>query len=398
MTNRELFLLNVAQTSNFPLMLEIQRAEGIYMYDNSGKKYTDLISGISVSNVGHRHPRVLEAIKDQLDKYMHLMVYGEYVQAPQTLLAQKICSLLPSTLSSVYFVNSGSEAVEGAMKLAKRYTKRHKIISCFDSYHGSTQGALSIGGNEKLKQNFRPLIPDTERIRFGNTEDLFRIDRETAAFFIETVQGESGVRISNEQYFEALRARCTEVGALLIFDEIQCGFGRTGKFWAFEHYNVVPDILLCAKSMGGGLPLGAFISSNDIMSVLKENPILGHITTFGGNPVCCAASLATIEVLTEGGLLNEVDAKANLFLELLQHQLIVNKRNKGLLMAIEFESFIILKLVIDKAIEKGVITDWFLFCDNAMRIAPPLTITFEEIYQSCAIILDALSEVNLQLK
>ena len=396
MTNRELFLLNVAQTSNFPLLLEIQKAEGIYLYDTTGKKYIDLISGISVSNVGHRHPKVVEAIKDQLDKYMHLMVYGEYVQAPQALLAQKLCSLLPTSLSSVYFVNSGSEAVEGAMKLAKRYTKRHKIISCIDSYHGSTQGALSIGGNEKLKQNFRPLIPGTERIRFGNFEDLQRIDQETAAIFIETVQGESGVKIANNEYFEALRFRCSEVEALLIFDEIQCGFGRTGKFWAFEYYNIVPDILLCAKSMGGGLPLGAFISSPEIMSVLKENPILGHITTFGGNPVCCAASLATIEVLTERELLNDVEAKADLFLELLKHPLIVDKRNKGLMMALEFKNFSILKKVIDCAIEKGVITDWFLFCDNAMRIAPPITITFDQIHESCTLILDALAEVNLQ--
>lgn len=397
MTNRELFLLNVAQTSNFPLLLEIQKAEGVYLYDNSDKKYIDLISGISVSNIGHRHPKVVEAIKKQLDKYMHLMVYGEYVQAPQTLLAQKLCSLLPQSLSSVYFVNSGSEAVEGAMKLAKRHTKRHKIISCFNSYHGSTQGALSIGGNEKLKQNFRPLIPGPELIGFGNIDDLHRIDKHTAAVFIETVQGESGVNISNKEYFEALKIKCREVGALLVFDEIQCGFGRTGKFWAFEHYEVVPDILLCAKSMGGGLPLGAFISSREIMSVLKENPILGHITTFGGNPVCCAASLATIEVLLEDKLLEKVESKANLFLELVQHPLIVSKRNKGLMMALEFENFLILKKVIDKAIEKGVITDWFLFCDNAMRIAPPLNIPIGDIKESCSIILEALNEVNSQL-
>ena len=398
MTNRELFLLNVAQTSDFPLSLEIVKAEGVYLFDAYSKQYIDLISGISVSNVGHRHPNVVNAIKNQLDKYLHLMVYGEYIQSPQTVLAKKLCETLPPKLSNIYFVNSGSEAVEGAMKLAKRYTGRHKIISYEDAYHGSTQGALSIGGNEKLKQNFRPLLPATKRIRFNELEDLEEIDNKTAAVFIETVQGESGVRVASKNYLLELRKRCNATGTLLVFDEIQCGFGRTGKFWAFQHYEEVePDILLTAKGMGGGLPLGAFISSREIMSVLKENPILGHITTFGGNPVSCAASLATIEVIENEKLLEKVDVKANLFLELLNHPLILDKRNLGLMMAIEFQNFDILKKIIDKSIVKGVISDWFLFCDNSMRIAPPLTITENEIHTSCKAILASCEEISSEL-
>jgi len=390
MTNRQLFLQHVAQTSDFPLMLEIEKAEGVYLYGTKGEKYIDLISGIGVSNVGHRHPKVVKAIKDQVDKYLHLMVYGEYVQSPQVLLAQKLVSLLPSSLSSVFFTNSGSEAIEGAMKLAKRFTARHKIISCFDAYHGSTQGALSIGGNEKLKQNFRPLLPSTERIRFGAAIDLERIDRYTAAVVVETVQGEAGVKVASTEYFQQLRKRCDETGTLLLLDEIQCGFGRTGKFWAFEHYGIVPDILVCAKGMGGGMPLGAFISSSEIMAVLRKNPILGHITTFGGHPVCCAASLATIEVIQEEKLIEQVEEKERLFFSKLQHPKIKEVRSQGLMMALEFENFETLKPIIDKAISNGVITDWFLFCDNSMRIAPPLTITKDEIEKASKVILEAI--------
>jgi len=390
MTNRQLFLQHVAQTSDFPLMLEIEKAEGVYLYGTKGEKYIDLISGIGVSNVGHRHPKVVKAIKDQVDKYLHLMVYGEYVQSPQVLLAQKLVSLLPSSLSSVFFTNSGSEAIEGAMKLAKRFTARHKIISCFDAYHGSTQGALSIGGNEKLKQNFRPLLPSTERIRFGAAIDLERIDRYTAAVVVETVQGEAGVKVASTEYFQQLRKRCDETGTLLLLDEIQCGFGRTGKFWAFEHYGIVPDILVCAKGMGGGMPLGAFISSSEIMAVLRKNPILGHITTFGGHPVCCAASLATIEVIQEEKLIEQVEEKERLFFSKLQHPKIKEVRSQGLMMALEFENFKTLKPIIDKAISNGVITDWFLFCDNSMRIAPPLTISKEEIEKASKVILEAI--------
>lgn len=391
MTNRQLFLQNVAQTSDFPLMLEIEKAEGIYLYGTKGEKYIDLISGIGVSNVGHRHPKVVEAIKNQVDKYLHLMVYGEYVQTPQVLLANKLASTLPSNLSSVFFTNSGSEAVEGAMKLAKRYSGKHRIISCINAYHGSTQGALSVGGNENLKQNFRPLLPSIEHIQFGVETELDKIDNQTAAIIIETVQGEAGVRLACSEYFKQLRKRCDETGTLLILDEIQCGFGRTGKFWAFEHYGIIPDILVCAKGMGGGMPLGAFISSAEIMAVLRNNPILGHITTFGGHPVSCAASLATINVILEEKLVDQVEEKAQLFLSKLKHPKIKSIRNKGLMMAVEFDSFETVKPIIDKAIENGVITDWFLFCDNAMRIAPPLTITKEEIEIACEIIVESIS-------
>lgn len=392
-SNRQLFLSHLAQTTDFPLLVEIERAEGIYMYSPEGKAYIDLISGIGVSNVGHCHPHVVKAAKDQIDQYMHLMVYGEYVQTPQVKLAEALARTLPAPLTSVYLVNSGSEAIEGAMKLAKRYTGRPHIISCKDAYHGSSQGALSAGGNEFFKQNYRPLIPGHLHMPFNSLPALDLIDHQTAAVLVETVQGEAGVRIASPEYFAALRARCTEVGALLILDEIQAGFGRTGKFWAFEHYNMVPDILVSAKGMGGGMPIGAFISSKEIMDVLKDNPILGHITTFGGHPVSAAASLATIETIMGENLLAEVEAKADSFRSLLVHPKIINIRNKGLMMAVELESFELLKPVIDKAIELGVVTDWFLFCDNSMRIAPPLIITFDEIKKACNIILQALDSV-----
>ncbi len=392
MTQRELFLNYLAQTTDFPLLIEIERAENIYLYSPQGKKYTDLISGISVSNVGHRHPKVLQAIHNQLDKYLHLMVYGEYVQTPQNLLAKKLTENLPQNLNNCYFVNSGSEAIEGAMKLAKRYTNRSEFISCINAYHGSTQGALSLNGNEDFKQNFRPLLPDIKNICYGSFSDLEKITTKTAAVFIETIQGEAGVKVACTTYFKALRERCTRTGTLLVLDEIQCGFGRTGKLWAFEHFDIVPDILVLAKGMGGGMPIGAFISSKEIMDSLKSNPILGHITTFGGHPVSCAAALATLEVILEENLISEVENKANLFKKLLIHPKIKQIRNKGLLMAVEFENFDILKKIIDNAIENGIITDWFLFCDNAMRIAPPLIITNEQIEEACAIILEMCSK------
>ncbi|MFT6868199.1 MAG: putrescine aminotransferase [Cyclobacteriaceae bacterium] len=392
-SNRQLFLKNLAQTTAFPLLIEIEKAEGIYMFGPNGETYMDLISGIGVSNVGHRHPKVVQAVKDQVDKYMHLMVYGEFVQTPQVKLAEALTSTLPSELSSVYLVNSGSEAVEGALKLAKRYTGKPKIISCIDAYHGSSHGALSAGGNEMFKQNYRPLIPGHSSIPFNDEAALTEIDHQTAAIIIETVQGEAGVRLANLGYLKKVKARCEEVGALLILDEIQAGFGRTGTFWAFEQYDVIPDILVSAKGMGGGMPIGCFISTKTIMDVLKENPILGHITTFGGHPVSSAASLATIKVIHEENLLTQVAAKANLIKTLLQHTLIRGFRHKGLLMAVEFESFEVLKKIIDKAIELGVVTDWFLFCDNSMRIAPPLTITDEEIKKACKIILQAINSI-----
>lgn len=393
LTNRQLFLDHLAQTTDFPLLIEIAQAEGIYMYEPGGKSYIDLISGIGVSNVGHRHPKVVEACKNQLDQYMHLMVYGEYVQSPQARLARALTDTLPDPLSSVYLVNSGSEAVEGALKLAKRYTGRPNIVSCIDAYHGSSNGALSAGGNEIFKQNYRPLLPGHYHIPFNDQSAFEMIDEHTAAVLVETVQGEAGLQVADEDYFKELKAHCESVGALLILDEIQAGFGRTGKFWAFEHYGIIPDILVCAKGMGGGMPIGAFISSKPIMDSLKENPILGHITTFGGHPVSAAASIATIEVIQEQNLVNQVSAKAELFKQQLVHPAIKEIRNKGLMMAVAFDSFDILKPIIDRAIELGVITDWFLFCDNAMRIAPPLIITDDEIKKACSIILQAINDI-----
>ncbi|MCC9165761.1 aspartate aminotransferase family protein [Pontibacter harenae] len=393
MSTRQLFLQHQAQTSDFPLMIEIEKAEGVYMYGSEGHRYLDLISGIGVSNVGHRHPRVVRAIQEQLDKYMHLMVYGEFVQGPQAKLAHALCSTLPARLNNVYLLNSGTEAVEGALKLAKRYTGRTELISCRNAYHGSTQGALSVNGSESFKNAFRPLLPDTRLINHGVVEDLQHITTRTAAVIIETVQGEAGIRVPNKAYMQQLRARCTEVGALLMLDEIQTGFGRTGTFWAFEQFGIEPDVLLCAKGMGGGMPIGAFIAPQEIMSVFKNDPILGHLTTFGGHPVSCAASLATLQTILEENLLADVEKKAELFKQLLVHPSIKNIRNCGLMMAAEFESFDVLKLVIDKAILNGVLTDWFLFCDNSMRIAPPLTITENQILEACEIILRSIDEV-----
>lgn len=390
MNNRQLFLSHLAQTTDFPLMIEVEKAEGVYLYGPNGEKYIDLISGIGVSNVGHRHPKVLQAIQEQLDKYLHLMVYGEYVQSPQVQLAKALCETLPPSLDNVYLVNSGSEAVEGALKLAKRYTNRREIISCVNAYHGSSHGSLSVGGNEIFKRAYRPLLPGIRNIRFGELKDLEFINADTAAIILETVQGEAGVRIAEYGYFQALRKRCNETGTLLILDEIQAGFGRTGTFWAFEQFFIVPDILVCAKGMGGGMPIGAFIANKDVMGVFKNNPLLGHITTFGGHPVSAAASLATINVIREENLLAGVASKANLFKELLCHPKIKSIRHKGLMMAVEFESFEVLKPIIDRAIEKGVITDWFLFCDDAMRIAPPLTISEKEIREACRVILEAI--------
>jgi acetylornithine/N-succinyldiaminopimelate aminotransferase len=389
-TLRQLFLSNNAQTTNFPLLLEIERAEGIYMYDKNGRAYIDLISGIGVSNLGHSHPYVVSAIKEQLDKYMHLMVYGEYVLTPQVRFAEKLVSLMPQNLQSVYFTNSGAEAVEGALKLAKRFTGRNQIVAFYNSYHGSTHGALSVMGNEEFKQAYRPLLPGVSFGHFNNANDLNMINDQTACVIIETIQGEAGIKVPDASFMNALRNRCNETGALLILDEIQAAFGRTGKLFAFEHFNIVPDILLLAKALGGGMPLGAFISSNVIMSALKENPILGHITTFGGHPVCCSAGLAALEVLLNENLLDKVFEKEELFRKNLTHPAIKEVRGKGLMLAVELENFELNKKIIDRCIENGVITDWFLHCSNAMRIAPPLIITPNEIKKACEIITEAI--------
>ncbi|MDB4926247.1 aspartate aminotransferase family protein [Mucilaginibacter sp.] len=391
LTLRQLFLANNAQTTDFPLLLEFERAEGVNLYDIKGKAYIDLISGIGVSNLGHSNPYVINAIKQQVDKYMHLMVYGEYVQTPQVRFAEKLVSLLPENLQSVYFVNSGTEAVEGALKLAKRYTGRQQIVACYNSYHGSTHGALSVMGNEDFKQAYRPLLPGINFIRFNNINDLALVTNQTACVIIETIQGEAGIRVPDVAYMQALRKRCDETGTLLILDEIQAAFGRTGKLFAFEHFGIVPDILLLAKALGGGMPIGAFIASNQIMSAFKENPILGHITTFGGHPVCCAAGLAALEVLINENLTATVPEKETLMRSLLIHPAIKAVRGKGLMLAIELENFDLNKKIIDRCIENGVITDWFLHCDNSMRIAPPLIIVSDEIKKSCQTIVEAIS-------
>ena len=391
-TQRQLFLQYVAQTSEAPLFLEIEKAEGVNMWDKDNKKYIDLISGIGVSNVGHRHPKVVEAIKEQIDKYLHLMVYGEFVQGPQVRAAQGIINTLPENFNNVYFVNSGSEAVEGAIKLAKRFNGKREIIYFDKAYHGSTQGALSVNGDEFFKRNYRPLLPDTRMLRFNNLEDLKFINKNTSAVILEFIQGEAGVRKAKIEFYEELFYCCKENEVLIIADEIQSGFGRTGKFWGFENFSIIPDIVVCAKGMGGGMPLGAFISSSQIMGSLKHSPFLGHITTFGGHPVCCAACEAVLDILKSEELLNSVSEKEKLFHKLLVHPAIKEIRSVGLMVAVEFESYEVLKSIIDKCLEYGILTDWFLHCNNSMRIAPPLIISLDEIEESCKIILRAIKE------
>ena len=394
LSQRQLFLNHLAQTSPTPLLLEIVSAEGIYLVDKAGKKYMDMISGIGVSNVGHRHPSVTKAIKEQVDQHLHVMVYGEFVQSPQVNLAQALTKTLPEGLDSTYLVNSGSEAIEGAIKLAKRYTGRSEIVSCKNAYHGSSHGALSLSGSEVFKENYRPLLPGIAHIRFGCIDDLDQITKHTAAFVVETVQGEAGVMVGSKAYWEAARQKCDETGALLILDEIQCGFGRTGRFWAFEHYGITPDVVVSAKGMGGGMPIGCFIANRQLMNVFTENPILGHITTFGGHPVSAAASHATLETIIEEKLLEDVQEKMLLFHELLKDPAIKQIRSKGLMIALEFESYQVLKPIIDEAIQLGIITDWFLFNDHSMRLAPPLTITKQEIRLACETILKAIRKVT----
>lgn len=390
MPERLLFKEYLAQTSDFPMMLDIDRAEGIYLYNPHGKPYIDLISGIGVSNLGHRHPAVIKAIVDQLDKYLHVMVYGEFVQSPQVRLAEALAATLPQSLKVTYLVNSGSEAIEGAMKLAKRHTGRREIISCFNAYHGSTHGALSIGGGEKFKNAYRPLLPEIRQIRFGKLDDLEMISCHTAAVVMETVQGEAGVRTASKSYFKALRKRCDETGALLVLDEIQAGFGRTGTFWAFQQYDIVPDILVSAKGMGGGMPIGAFMASEEIMKGLRNDPILGHITTFGGHPVSAAASLATLQNIVQEKLAEKVAEKEKLFLSRLQHPDIVEVRSKGLMIAVQFASFEKAKSVVDACLRNGLVTDWFLYCDDSVRLAPPLIIQKHEIMQATSLFLQSI--------
>lgn len=390
MNLRQLFLQHVAQTSTAPLALEIVKAEGCELTDVNGKKYIDLIGGISVANVGHRHPKVVDAIKSQADDYLHVMVYGEFVQSPQVQYARLLTEHLPSSLHSVYFTNSGAEAVEGAMKLAKRATGRTEIIGFEYSYHGSTQGALSIIGDEHWRSAYRPLLPDVQHLKYGSFDDLKRITERTACVIAETVQAEAGIKAPKPEWIQALQNRCKEVGALFILDEIQAGFGRTGKLWGFEHSDVIPDVLLLGKALGGGLPLGAFIADKGLMDHLTDNPVLGHITTFGGHPLCCAAGKAAFEALFEEQMFAPAKEKETLFRSLLQHPDIKSVHSFGLWMAVEFESFEQCKKIVDVCIENGVLTDWFLFASNCLRISPPLIISPEQIQHAAAIITKAI--------
>lgn len=396
MNTRQIFLQHVAQTSDMPLALEPVKANGIYITDAKGKQYIDLISGISVSNVGHSHPKVVEAVKAQAETYMHLMVYGEFIEMPQVKLAQKLATYLPDSLQSVYFTNSGAEATEGALKLAKRLTGRTEIVHFKNSYHGSTMGALSVMGDEYFKRNFRPLIPGNRMLEYGNFEDLNQITCLTAAVIIEPVQAESGVTVPPSGYLKAVRDKCSETGTLLILDEIQTGAGRTGSLFRFQAENIVPDILLLAKGFGGGMPLGAFISSAKNFSIFHDNPFLGHITTFGGHPVCCAASMAAFEVLEEENLVSLVEEKGVLFETLLKHPEIKKLTRAGLMMALHFDTFEFNKKVIDYCIEDGLITDWFLFAANCLRIAPPLIIEKAEIEKACSVILKNIEKAASQ--
>ncbi len=389
-SNKQLFHQHVGQTSAYPMEVEIERAENIYLYGTDGKKYIDLIAGIAVSSLGHSNPKIVQAVQSQAAEHMHVMVYGEFVQNPQVKLAKALSDTLPDPLDNVFFVNSGSEAIEGAMKLAKRYTGRHELIACHHSYHGATHGALSLGSDETFKQAFMPLLPGIKNIGFGDENDLVSISNKTAAVIIETVQGEAGIRIASKSYYKKLREKCSETGTLLILDEIQTGFGRTGKFWGFEHYDIVPDIITSAKGMGGGMPIGAFISSREIMSALQTDPVLGHITTFGGHPVSCAASLAILEELNKSKIFEKAEEKAAIFKKHLKHAKIKEIRHLGLMMAVEFESFDQVSKIIKNCMDFGLITDWFLFCDNAIRIAPPLIIIEDQIIESCDILLRAI--------
>ena len=397
MTNRLLFLSHVGQTSAAPLCLEIVKAEGCKLYDVDGKEYIDLIGGISVCNVGHRHPKVIGAIKEQLDRYLHVMVYGELVQSPQVHYAKALTDHLPASLNAVFFTASGTEATEGAMKLAKRYSNRTQIISFKNSYHGSTQGALSVMGSEYWQQAFRPLLPDVLQLNFNSFEDLENITERTACVIAETIQAEAGVLVPQKDWLKALRKKCYATGTLLILDEIQCGFGRNGTLWAFEQFGIIPDILLLGKALGGGMPLGAFIADKKIMDSFTHDPVLGHINTFGGHPVCCAAGLAAFNVLLEENLIEGVKEKEKLFISLLRHPKIKSVRTSGLMIAVEVESFEMNKKLIDRLIDTstgsaGVFTDWFLFAANCLRIAPPLTISKEEITIACNKILRLMDQ------
>jgi acetylornithine/N-succinyldiaminopimelate aminotransferase len=377
--NRQLFFQHLAQTSDKPIGIEVASANGIYIHDVAGKAFMDMIAGFSVCNIGHSHPAVIHAIKEQVDKYMHVIVYGEFVQAPQVQYAKSITALLPESLDAVYFTNSGAEATEGAMKLAKRVTGRTKIVAFEGAYHGSTQGALSVMGDEYFRNAYRPLLPDVLHLRYNNFEDIELIDDTVACVLVELVQAETGITPANNEWVIALRKKCDSLCVLLIVDEIQSGFGRTGTLFAFEQYGITPDVLLVGKALGGGLPLGAFIASAKMMSTLTHSPVLGHITTFGGNPVSCAAGLAALTVLQQSGWIDAVKEKENYLMNHLHHPAIVHRNHFGLWMSLQFESAALTKKIAAACIENGIITDWFLFAEDRIRIAPPLCITIDEL-------------------
>ena len=395
-SKRQLFLANVAQTSEIPMGLDIDHAEGIYIYDATGKRYFDMNSGIAVSSLGHRHPNVIKAIKDQIDRYLHTMVYGEHIQSPQVAFATLLLQHLDAHFQSVYYLMSGTEATELAMKIGKRYTGRFEIVCARNAYHGSTQGAESLRSDEDYKKPFLPLLPGIKHINFNNIEDIGHISCRTACVIIEVVQGEAGVIPPNPGYLQAIRRRCTEVGALMILDEIQSGFGRTGHLFAHQKYGVIPDVMLIGKAMGGGMPIAGVVSSKEIMGCLMKNPMLGHITTFGGHPVSCAAAHAALQTVIEENLISQVASKEKLIHDLLHHRLIKEVRSCGLMMAVEITRLKYLKHIVGYAYEHGVIVDWFLFNNRSFRLAPPLIIDEEQLRVACQILLDAMDYAEAQ--
>lgn len=396
LSTRQLFLKHIAQTSLSPMMLEIQSAQGVFLFDKNGKKYFDLVSGVNVSALGHNHPNIVTAVKDQVDKHMHVMVYGEFMVEPQIEYAKLLTSYLPDKLSSVYFVNSGTEAVEGALKLAKKFTGRSEMISFKNAYHGSTHGSMSMMGGEYFKNGYYPLLPGVRHIEFNNFNELEKISDKTACVLVEVMQAEAGMILPCEGYLQTLRKRCDEKGALLIFDEIQTGFGRLGSLFGFETFGIVPDILLLAKSFGGGMPLGAFISSHDIMEKISYDPALGHITTFGGHPVCCAAGKACMETILDENLFALTESKENLFRKYVTHPSILEIRGKGLMLAVDLGRKDLMLSVVDEGLKNGFVTDWFLFCETAIRISPPLNISEDEIEKVSQLINDAIERAVSQ--
>ena len=393
MNKENYFIKHLGQTSPFPFLIDIQSAEGIYIIDKKGKSYMDMIAGVAVNNIGHRHPKVVAALKDQIDHYMHVMVYGEFIQEAQINLSAALQSVLPPTLNAIYPVNSGTEAIEAAIKLVKRATRRTEIISFKGAYHGSTNGALSISSNVIKKQAFRPLLPDINFINLNSIEDLERITNRTAGVFLETVQGDAGVRIPEKAFMEALRKRCDEVGALLVFDEIQCGMGRTGKMFAFEHYNCTPDLLTLGKALGGGMPIGALVCNQNLLQNFSHDPMLGHITTFGGHPVICAAAVACLEVMKSEIDFNEVNRLGSLLADLIgKEEEIIAVRQIGMMFAFDMESPERVEKIVMRCLEKGVLTFWFLSHPYSFRLSPPLNITEVEIRKAAQLIREAINE------